>query len=94
MFDFDKIIDRCDTDSVKYDGVYEEFGCSDVLPMWVADMDFEVAPCIKEAVLECGNRGVYGYTFRSQEGKKLFVGGWREDTDGKLKLHGSPLVQG
>lgn len=72
MFDFDRIIDRCGTDSVKYDGVYEEFGCSDVLPMWVADMDFEVAPAIKEAVLECGNRGVYGYTFRSQEGKKAF----------------------
>lgn len=86
MFDFDKIIDRCDTDSVKYDGVYEEFGCSDVLPMWVADMDFEVAPCIKEAVLECGNRGVYGYTFRSQEGKKAFCGwverrhGWKVET--------------
>ncbi len=72
MFDFDRIIERRGTDCMKYDGVQQEMGCADVLPMWIADMDFEVAPAIKKAVLECGNHGIYGYTFRSQEGKEAF----------------------
>lgn len=36
MFDFDTIIERRNTDSVKYDGMYDEFGVMDILPMWVA----------------------------------------------------------
>lgn len=42
-YNFDEIIDRCDTDSVKYDDLYRNFGTTDVLPMWVADMDFKAA---------------------------------------------------
>lgn len=86
MFDFDRIIERRGTDCIKYDGVQQEMGCADVLPMWVADMDFETASAIKEAVLECGNRGVYGYTFRSEDGKEAFCEwverrhGWKVET--------------
>lgn len=72
MFDFDKIIERRHTDCIKYDGVYEEFGCKDVLPMWVADMDFQVPPAVVDAVVACGEHGIYGYTFRSDEGKDAF----------------------
>lgn len=72
MFDFDTIIERRGTDSVKYDGVYGEFGCRDILPMWVADMDFQAPPAVMEAVRECARRGVYGYTFRSEEGCDAF----------------------
>ena len=46
MFDFDTIIERRNTDSVKYDGMYDEFGCKDILPMWVADMDFQSPPVV------------------------------------------------
>ena len=95
MFDFDKIIDRHGTDCVKYDGVENEFGCSDVLPMWVADMDFQVPPAVMDAVRECCDRGIYGYTFRSEEGKEAFcdwVGSryaWRVE---KAWLSSSPGV--
>ena len=41
MYNFDKIVDRADTDNVKYDLREAYFGKADVLPMWVADMDFE-----------------------------------------------------
>lgn len=72
MFDFDTIIDRRNTDSVKYDGLSDEFGNSDILPMWVADMDFQAPPVVREAVRQCCERGVFGYTFRSEESKDAF----------------------
>ena len=43
-FDFDKVIDRRGTGSLKWDVPENE------LPMWVADMDFQTAPCIREAL--------------------------------------------
>jgi len=49
-FDFDKIIDRKNTDCFKWDYNKEIFGTENVIPLWVADMDFEVAPVIKEAI--------------------------------------------
>jgi len=54
---FDKLIDRRNTNSYKWD----EY--SDVLPMWVADMDFETAPCITEALRRRVEHGIFGYTF-------------------------------
>lgn len=72
MFDFDTVVDRWNTDSVKYDGLQETFGCRDLLPMWVADMDFQAPPVVLEAARRCCERGVFGYTFRSAEGRKVF----------------------
>jgi cystathionine beta-lyase len=63
-YDFDKYIDRKGTDSVKYDLNGEYFGTDELLPMWVADMDFEVPDFIREAVIERAMHPVYGYTFR------------------------------
>lgn len=57
MSQFDKIINRRHTGSVKWDYVAD-----DVLPLWVADMDFEAAPAIKQAVLNRAEHGVFGYT--------------------------------
>jgi len=63
-FDFDKIASRRGTACVKWDErpPYEgSIDTSDVIPMWVADMDFEVAPCISKAVQERAMHPVYGY---------------------------------
>ena len=57
-YDFDEIVSRQGTNSVKW----EEAGDSDVLPMWVADMDFQVAQPIKEAVMKRACHGIYGYS--------------------------------
>ena len=57
-YDFDKIIPRRGTNSVKWD-VAKEDG---VIPMWVADMDFQAAPCIRQALKERMDHGVSGYT--------------------------------
>lgn len=45
-YDFDSIINRRGTNCVKWDNDKEE----DIIPLWVADMDFKVAPCIQQAI--------------------------------------------
>ena len=57
-YDFDKQIDRRGTDCVKWD----EFCSSDVIPLWVADMDFETAPCVMTALKRRMEHGCFGYT--------------------------------
>ena len=57
-FNFDKTINRRNTNSYKWDSASGD----DVLPMWVADMDFQTAPCIIEALRKRVDHGVFGYT--------------------------------
>ncbi len=64
-YDFDYIIDRRRTDSLKWDTVETIFGDKDVLPMWVADMDFPVAKPITEALKRRTEHDIYGYTLPS-----------------------------
>ena len=71
-YNFDQMIDRRNTDCVKYDGLQDVFGCADLLPMWVADMDFRVPPEVQEAARKCCEQGIFGYTFRSDDGKDAF----------------------
>lgn len=56
-FNFDEWVDRRDTDCIKWDAAE-----SDVLPMWIADMDFKAAPVIRQALLDRAAHGVFGYT--------------------------------
>lgn len=64
MYNFDKVIDRTNTNSTKWDSnvLKENFNESEILPLWIADMDFEVAPAIKEAVMKVAEHGIYGYS--------------------------------
>jgi cystathionine beta-lyase len=64
-YDFDSVIDRRGTNSVKYDLTGTLFGRDDVLPMWVADMDFPVAGFILDSIRERLKHPFLGYTFRS-----------------------------
>lgn len=63
-YDFDKIINRADTNCVKYDLRQQVFGNPNVLPMWVADMDFETPDFVREAVIKRAEHPVYGYHFK------------------------------
>lgn len=58
MYDFDKIIPRRGTNSYKWDSMPED---RDVLPLWVADMDFRTAPAIIDALARRVEHGIYGY---------------------------------
>lgn len=53
--------DRLHTDCKKWDGCKEKFGNEELLPLWVADMDFEVPSCVKEALRKYVDFGVFGY---------------------------------
>lgn len=67
MYNFDKIVDREHTSNVKYDLREAYFGKADVLPMWVADMDFETPDFIRNAVMKRAEHPIYGYSYRSEE---------------------------
>ena len=59
---FDAVIDRAGTACEKWDGRQEVFGRKDVIPLWVADMDFACAPSIVEALKARAAHPIYGYT--------------------------------
>ena len=59
--DFNKIIDRKHTGCAKYDGLKDLFGRDDLIPLWIADMDFEVCPEIYEALRRRVEHKIYGY---------------------------------
>ena len=61
-YDFDVICDRTNTNCAKWDAVGEVFGSRDVIPMWVADMDFPTAKPIVEALQKRAEHEFYGYT--------------------------------
>ena len=61
-YDFDEVIERRKTDSSKWDNVVNLFGSEDVLPMWVADMDFRIPQPIVDAVVKRAQHPIYGYT--------------------------------
>ena len=64
QYDFDKNIERKGTDSVKFDLNGVIFGKEELLPMWVADMDFETPDFIRDAVMERARHPIYGYSVR------------------------------
>ena len=61
-YNFDEIINRNGTDSVKWDAVESRWGRNDLIPMWVADMDFRTAPFVIEALRKRLEHEVLGYT--------------------------------
>ncbi|MFZ3129631.1 MAG: PatB family C-S lyase [Desulfosporosinus sp.] len=61
-YDFDKIIDRHHTGCIKWDFNQRTFGREDILPMWVADMDFPAPEAVVEALVNRAKHGIYGYS--------------------------------
>ena len=77
-FDFDMPVARRGTNCIKYD-FYEKFGArEDCIPLWVADMDFLTAPCIREALGRMVEHGIFGYS-GAMEGYFRAVIGWYEE---------------
>lgn len=72
-YNFDEIIDRTGTDSVKWDAVETRWGRNDLIPMWVADMDFRTAPFVVEALKKRLEHEVLGYTFACDDWAKSII---------------------
>jgi len=67
MWNFDRPVKREDTDCIKYDLREEIFGVKNIIPMWVADMDFLTPDFIVESLHKRLDHEIYGYSFRSPE---------------------------
>lgn len=74
-FCFDRPVDRRDTGSLKWDVAAGE------LPMWVADMDFQTAPAVREAILARAKHGVFGYSIVPEEWYQAYISWWRNRHD-------------
>ncbi len=66
-YDFDKMIDRHGTGALKYDVLEERYGNGNLIPLWVADMDFETPGFIVDALRQRLEHPVFGYTVTPQE---------------------------
>ncbi|MDE7257422.1 MAG: pyridoxal phosphate-dependent aminotransferase [Clostridia bacterium] len=74
-YDFDKIYDRNNTDSLKYDFAAERGKSGDLIPLWVADMDFRVPDAVVSALKAKADHGIFGYSEPSGDYFKA-VCGW------------------
>lgn len=66
-YDFDTVIDRRNTNSLKYDFAVRRGMPEDILPLWVADMDFQTPPCVADALAEKVRHGIFGYSDTDNE---------------------------
>ncbi|OXS77629.1 MalY/PatB family protein [Domibacillus enclensis] len=73
MSRFDEVIERRGTHAVKWDGLKTVFGREDVLPMWVADMDFKAPDEVSEAIQKAAAHGIFGYTIVPDSTKEVIV---------------------
>ncbi len=74
-YNFDEMIERKNTDSLKYDFAARRGKPDDLLPLWVADMDFRTPPCVVDALIEKSAHGIFGYS-ESREDYFDVLRGW------------------
>jgi len=81
MYNFDEAPDRQNTDCLKWDKRDEVFGKADVIPMWIADMDFPTPPFIIEALRKRLDHEILGYSYRPDSYFESFIR-WASDVYG------------
>ena len=85
MYDFDKIIDRHGTNCLKFDFAKERGKNGDELSLWVADMDFQVAKPITDALQVQVNHGIYGYTEVKSDYFDIVKNWFKDNFDWEIK---------
>ena len=97
QYNFDEIIDRSGNHAAKYDERLKKFGTEDVIPLWIADMDFRTAQPVIDALAARAQEGIWGYTarpdsyFQAIRDWKLRRNGWQIDQS--LMSHSLGVVQ-
>ena len=95
MYDFDSITDRNTPDDIKYEKVN---GIDDLIPMWVADMDFKSPPEVIDALVRTASEGIYGYSEADKTYDDAVINwmrrrfDWEVTSDQILKLPGVVLA--
>jgi len=85
QYDFDTVVDRRGTNSVKWDILQWVFGTEDILPMWIADMDFKTAPTIIEALKEAADHGIFGYSMAPNSYHEAIIDWMKRRNDWDIK---------
>ena len=86
-YDFDKTPDQVGSGAIKYDAREAVFGNANIIPMWIADMDFEAAPFIYEALTDRAKQHTYGYGLHDDAYWNAYIGwlerrgGWKTERD-------------
>ena len=97
QYDFDQVVDRSKNLSAKYDERVKKFGTDDVIPLWIADMDFRTAQPVIDALKARAEEGIWGYTarpasyFEAVKNWQKRRNGW--DIDPKLMSFSLGVVQ-
>ena len=81
MYNFDEVIDRSNNRSSKYDERKKVFGTDDVIPLWIADMDFRTAQPVIDALKARAEEGIWGYTARPDSYFEA-IRGWQKRRNG------------
>ena len=95
MYDFDSIVNRNTPDDIKYEKVE---GIDDLIPMWVADMDFRSPPEVTDALVRTAAEGIYGYSEADKTYDDAVIDwmrrrhDWEVTSDQILKLPGVVLA--
>jgi len=77
-YDFDKVVNRYGSDSLKYDFAVERGKPADVLPLWVADMDFPAPPEVVGDIKSAAAHGIFGYTETKSDYDDAVIGWFGE----------------
>lgn len=85
MYNFDKVFDRHGTEVIKWDRMKKDFGRDDLIPLGIADMDFEVLPEIKDALVDRAAHPTYGYTYASEAYYESFINWNKKHNDFEIK---------
>ena len=80
-YDFDTVVDRGGNRSAKYDERMKKFGTDQVIPLWIADMDFKTAQPIIDALKARAEEGIWGYTARPDSYFEA-IRGWQKRRNG------------
>lgn len=81
IYNFDELVDRSGNHSAKYDERKKKFGTEDVIPLWIADMDFKTAQPVIDALSARAQEGIWGYTARP-ESYFAAIRGWQKRRNG------------
>lgn len=84
-YNFDEAIDRRNTDCVKWDAIQDIYNDPDLLPMWVADMDFKAPPEVLEAISQRVEHGILGYNCLSDALYESIIHWVRDRYDWEIK---------
>ncbi|NDV65965.1 MalY/PatB family protein [Bacteroides sp. 224] len=86
-YNFDEIIDRSHTDAVKVEALAERWGRTDLIPLWVADMDFRTAPFVVDAIKKRLENEILGYTIKSKDWYVSIINWLKERYDWKISAN-------